>query len=180
MLFDFHQIPPGYLFVAATLVPLASFVLLLLGSAAWGLARTYRDTDYGALFYNLFGGDKPGPTKAYIALGAIVIAFLFSATGFVIFAVEHYTYYETKQRVERQNRELEEAEKQGNEAKADEIKNNFKADVDRVAADEARLNPRWSAQWDWLRVSPTGIADERNGTNLQVGFRIDTLNAMMF
>ena len=38
MLFDFREIPPGYFFVAATLVPLASFVLTLLASAAWAVA----------------------------------------------------------------------------------------------------------------------------------------------
>src|SRR5579872_1889846 len=108
MLPNFQE-TPGYYFVAATLVPLASFVLILLSSAAWAVARPYRETDYGALFYNLFGGDKPGPTRAYVALGAIVIAFLLSLTGFVYFVPQHWNYYHAKHHLERLEAELKNA-----------------------------------------------------------------------
>ena len=48
---DFRE-TPGFLFVVATLLPLASFLLCLLASAVWAVARPYRDTDFGALIYN--------------------------------------------------------------------------------------------------------------------------------
>src|SRR5262245_49629177 len=74
---------PGYYFVLATLLPLLSFVLIFLASGAWCLAWRYRESPTGAQLYQLFGGDKPGPVPAYIALAAISLAFVFSAIGFV-------------------------------------------------------------------------------------------------
>src|SRR3954454_1252457 len=179
MLPDFHQ-HPGYYFVAATLVPLASFVLLLLGSAAWAAARPYRDTDYGALLYNLFGGDRPGPTKAYVALGAIVIAFLLSFTGFIIFVHQHLPYYHTKHEIEALEAKVAGEKAAGKEEAAKEAEAELK-ELEKTWADqEDALHKAWSGRWDWLRVPPAGVADDRNGTNLEIGFRIDGLNAIMF
>jgi NADH-quinone oxidoreductase subunit L len=176
MLPDFHQ-TPGYYFVAATLVPLASFVLILLASACWAAVRPYRDTDFGALIYNLFGGDKPGPTKAYVALGAIVLAFVLSLVGFVYFLHQHRPYYHTKQEIERLERDANRPE---NADRKEEIEEELKGLEQTRADQEKELGPKWSARWPWLRVAPLGVADARNGTTLEVGFRIDALNAIMF
>jgi NADH-quinone oxidoreductase subunit L len=56
---------PGMLYVAATLLPLLSFVILLLGGRRWGKAG------------------------AYIATGAIVGAFVLSAVGFTLYVTQH-------------------------------------------------------------------------------------------
>jgi NADH-quinone oxidoreductase subunit L len=193
MLFDFRE-TPGYYFVAATLVPLASFVLILLWSALWAVARPYRDTDYGALIYNFFGGDKPGRGKAYVALTAIVIAFLLSATGFVYFTVQHTPFYLAKHRLEDLEKEVqhlkhqqeslpksEDEEKREELAKQFEEKEQAVKDLQKqIADDQAAIKKAWFAHWDWLRISPTGIADRNNGTVLRLGFGIDSLNALMF
>src|SRR2546421_13102054 len=76
---------PGLYFVAATLLPLVSFVLILLAKFAWGVLRPYRDNPGVAPAYHLFGGDAGGPTAAYVALAAIAGSFVLSATGFVLF-----------------------------------------------------------------------------------------------
>ena len=50
---------PGLLYVAATLLPLASFVLLLLAGALRLAARPYRDTPLGSALFQMLGGDRP-------------------------------------------------------------------------------------------------------------------------
>ena len=79
----FHELQehPGLWFVAATLAPLASFVLLLLaGALRWAL-RPIRETPSGQPLYQLLGGDQPHRTAAYVATGAMALAFLFSLIG---------------------------------------------------------------------------------------------------
>ena len=84
--YKFFQVHPGGLFVAATLLPLLSFVLLFLASGAWCLCRRYRDDHPAAeKLYQLFGGDKGGRTAAYVATAAIGLAFVLSLIGFLTF-----------------------------------------------------------------------------------------------
>jgi len=81
---------PGLLFVIATLLPLASFVLLLLlGGLRWAL-RPHATPGSGteSLFLAL-GGAVPGRGPAFVALAAIGLAFLCSVTGFGIYLSEH-------------------------------------------------------------------------------------------
>src|SRR5262245_13298635 len=80
---------PGYWFVVATVLPLVSFVLIFLASGAWCLAWRYRESPGGAVWYRLFGGDRPGPVPAYVALAAIALAFVCSAVGYVQYARMH-------------------------------------------------------------------------------------------
>src|SRR5437899_2026346 len=81
---------PGLLFVVATLLPLLSFLLIFLRSGIWGACRPYRQSSpLCAAIYEMFGGDRPGRGPAYLALGAIALAFLFSLTGFVWYTSEH-------------------------------------------------------------------------------------------
>src|SRR5579872_1904141 len=84
MLPNFQE-KPGLYFVAATLLPLLSFVLILLAKFVWGVLRPYRDNPAVTPAYNLFGGDVGGPVAAYVALAAIAGSFVLSAIGFVLF-----------------------------------------------------------------------------------------------
>ena len=79
----FHELQehPGLWFVAATLTPLASFVLLLLaGGLRWAL-RPARGSDADQPLHQLLGGDRPQRAGAYVATGAMALAFLFSLIG---------------------------------------------------------------------------------------------------
>src|SRR5438445_510869 len=64
---DFENVP-AYWFVVATLLPLASFVLIFLASGLWCVARRYQNAPGMEQLYQITGGDKPGPTGAYAAL----------------------------------------------------------------------------------------------------------------
>ena len=66
---------PGLLFVAATLLPLAAFVILLVAGGLRNALRTYKHSNRAATLFNLLGGEVTGRGPAYVGLGAIVIAF---------------------------------------------------------------------------------------------------------
>src|SRR5947209_15720726 len=80
---------PGLLYVAATLVPLASFVLLLLAGGVKNFARAHRDTRWGESVYWLTGGDQPGKGGAYLATAAIGLSCVLSVVGLVRFLNTH-------------------------------------------------------------------------------------------
>src|SRR5438105_894155 len=75
---------PGQLYVVATLLPLAAFVILLLAGALRQALRSCQSSVPCALLYRLMGGDAPGRLAAYLATGAIGLAFVLSAIGFWI------------------------------------------------------------------------------------------------
>src|SRR5438876_12152507 len=81
---------PGLLYVAATLIPLASFVAILLAGGFKNLGRTYRAQGWGNSLYWLLGGDQPGRTGAYVATGAIALSAVLSFIGLVRFLGEHH------------------------------------------------------------------------------------------
>src|SRR5438067_6258316 len=80
---------PGLLFVGATLLPLLSFVLLLLAFAVKTYFRTSPEGSTGETVYKMFGGPKPSAIPAYVATGAIGLAFVLSAWGFVLYVSGH-------------------------------------------------------------------------------------------
>src|SRR5437868_631377 len=80
---------PGLLFVIATLLPLASFVLILVAFAVRTALRSSPEGSMGQQLYHATGGDVPSRWPAWIATGAIGLAFVCSATGFVWFLKDH-------------------------------------------------------------------------------------------
>src|SRR5690349_18560921 len=96
---------PGYWFVAATVLPLVSFVLLLLAGGLHWLARRYRSAGMESL-YEITGGDRPGKTPAYVALGAIALACVCSVIGFVQFQAAHAHAHHAIEDIERDIKNL--------------------------------------------------------------------------
>src|SRR5436305_604111 len=77
---------PGLLHVAATLLPLASFVILLVLGGLRNAFRPYRaGGGVGASLYHAFGGDTPVRYGAWVATAAIAGSFLLSFAGLVWF-----------------------------------------------------------------------------------------------
>src|SRR5437764_12700117 len=89
-MFDQFATEPGLLYVVATLLPLASFVVLLLAGGLKNLGRAHRATGWGESLYWLFGGDNPGKGGAYIATAAIGCSCVLSIVGLVRFLNEHH------------------------------------------------------------------------------------------
>src|SRR5271167_4381179 len=84
---------PGLLFVAATLLPLLSFVLILLAFALKTSVRKCSEGSAGAAIFQMMGGPAPGRAAAYMATGAIGLAFVLSLTGFVLYASGHDAHH---------------------------------------------------------------------------------------
>ncbi len=198
---------PGFYFVIATLLPLASFVLILLAFGMWCVFRPYRDTNWGSGLYNLFGGDRPGPLPAYVATGAIGLAFVFSLTGFVLYtSSEHedlHTRQELSQEAAHSDHQLghtsahekklqEKLEKEPKPAGADkeklekelketrEKKKKLEEDLKETRENLDKAEARWAGRFNWLSVAPAGLKDPKQATVLQLGFFVDGLTALMF
>jgi NADH-quinone oxidoreductase subunit L len=154
---DFHE-HPGLLYVAATLLPLAAFVLLLLAGALRAALKPRPGTASGGPLFELLGGDKPVKTGAYVATGAMAGAFLLSLIGFVLFSRD---YGNTHQH------EASAAHHDGAPAHDAKIQ-------------EEQFEHRWKGSLNWAQVSPRVKGDAESGTILRLGYRIDHLSAVMF
>jgi NADH-quinone oxidoreductase subunit L len=77
---------PGRLYVVATLLPLAVFVLLLIGGGVRGVFRPYRDIHPFARFaYFFLGGNRPLRSGAYLATAGIATSAVLAIIGLVRF-----------------------------------------------------------------------------------------------
>jgi NADH-quinone oxidoreductase subunit L len=175
---------PGWYFVAATLVPLFSFVLILLASAMWCATRPFRDTPAGAALFNLFGGEERGRTPAYIATGAIALGFVFSLIGFILFTAQQ-SRFETE--ISKHEKTLHQLRSQAETAKGEDkekAEESLEAEEHQLEQKEKRWadarEKMWQGNFDWLRIRPAGMSDPESGTALQLGFKIDSLSALMF
>src|SRR5262245_11367192 len=146
---------PGQLFVVATLLPAASFLFLLICFAIRSALRSSKEGTAGAAIYQALGGDVPPRWHAYVATLAIGLACVCSVAGFVQYLHDQH--------------EITELTKELNQAAEPELKVYDKIQL---------LESRWKGSVDWVTVgSPT---QDRQGTRLSVGYRIDALNGVMF
>src|SRR5262249_2652902 len=77
---------PGRLYVVATLLPLAAFVLLLVAGCLRGVCRPYRETLPLARFvYFFLGGSPPLRSGAYVATAAIAASAVLAIIGLTRF-----------------------------------------------------------------------------------------------
>jgi NADH-quinone oxidoreductase subunit L len=152
--FDFAT-RPGHLYVVATLLPLASFVVLLLAGAVRWLLRSYRQSNWAAGLYHALGGDNPQRGPAYIATAAIAGAFILSLIGFVRFAQDQDIFGEHG------------GHGPGVHAEKD------------VTVEEGR-ELVWSGNVTWAQIGDSPEDNATPGTLLAVGYHIDSLSALMF
>ena len=184
MPFDLH-LHPGHYFVVATLLPLASFVLILLASAVWAALRPYQRSATLRPIFELFGGEdeeRPGRGQwsAWTATAAIAIAFLLCLSG----AVQYFSGHEKD---EKDKKQLEE-NIAGLHKKLHELKDNgpaqeFLEQGKKLEEEEtalAKLESKWNGHWDWLQINPVNTKDDKSGNFLRVGFHIDSLSVVMF
>src|SRR5437773_12479545 len=88
---SFHEFRehPGLIYVVATLVPLASFVLLLLVGALRAALRANRCGGVCDSLLRALGGDSPRRAGAYVATAAIGISCVLCLIGFIQHTVEN-------------------------------------------------------------------------------------------
>ncbi len=170
--FDDH---PGLWFVAATLLPLASFVILLLAGALRTALRAHRENNpLAGSLYQLLGGDVPGKGAAYVATAAIGLAFVCSLIGGVQYLAGAGELHKDIHRHEHKVRELRHRFDHG-EAKVDDVK--------AAEAELLQLESQWAGSVTWAALSTDrlkAVNDDQQGTVLRVGFYIDHLSVVMF
>jgi NADH-quinone oxidoreductase subunit L len=153
-----HLDNPGLLYVAATLLPAASFLVLLLAGGLRLALRGNRDSGFGAAIYQALGGDRPHRAAAFVATAAIGLAFVLSLIGFIYFLHDHPM-----------------------PAFADTPHG---AGVEQVPPAEhpqgkpaAEVDTRWSGTVHWADI---GVFNTSKSAFLALGYRIDSLTAIMF
>src|SRR5205814_2578599 len=90
---DLHQ-QPGYLFVWATLLPLASFLAIFLTRGLWGVLRPFHEAKSKAVepLFRLLDGKPFQRAAAWVAVSAIAAACVCSVTGLVLYEVETHQF----------------------------------------------------------------------------------------
>jgi NADH-quinone oxidoreductase subunit L len=168
--FDFGT-HPGHLYVVATLLPLLSFVLLLLwnGLRSWLRRQPSYDQEsnnFVTHFYNLLGGDRQDRRGAWVATGAIFLSFCLSAVGFGMYLV--------------QSAESHHDAAAEHAAKDDESE---KKEDDHGKPDNGHAATVWKGSMVWAALSTNqliGLPDRDQATTLRLGYYIDSLSALMF
>src|SRR5262245_8140212 len=97
---------PGFLFVVATFLPLASFVLLLLAGGLRWAARSCGGSGASAALYRGLGGDIPSRWPAFVATGAIGLAFVVCLAGSLIHYRDGHHRHELEEVVHAKEAEL--------------------------------------------------------------------------
>jgi NADH-quinone oxidoreductase subunit L len=167
---------PGLLFVIATLLPIASFVLILLSFAFKTYFRRSPAGSPGESIFKLFGGHGSGPIPAYVATGAIGLAFLCSLWGFVLYVSHHAEHEANEAKLEESVHKLHD--------KVHHTKNpaqKAKAEAELAEEEEKleHLKGEWSGMVRWASVG-VGNNEKKPGSLLTLGYRIDGLSAVMF
>lgn len=185
-MFDVFYDHPGLLFVVATLLPIASFLILLLAGAARAFLRHHRQGSPALeAAFNLLGGEVTGRGPAYVALGAIALAFVFSFLGFVTYLVEHEDN-ESRLSINASLRHV--AEDDYAHASGDK-KTALKKKLKELYDEKDELEGRWAGSVVWASVQPASQKDggsdgfhkiDKKASILRVGYYIDMLSAAMF
>lgn len=165
---DFHA-HPGYWFVWATLLPLASFLFLLVVGGVRNFLRLYQDAS---------GRPKPPPAwPAYVATAAIAGAFVLCLIGAVQFFADHQGHdghdAHTAPAAAHAGDHADERKD------ADHKDDKAAAPDDHDHAGSAHADDgRWSASWTWLYTTTSrGLPGSRL---IQLGYHIDHLSVVMF
>jgi NADH-quinone oxidoreductase subunit L len=143
---------PGRLYVVATLLPLAAFLVLLVAGGVRALCRPFRRSGgFAELVYWVSGGDRPLKTGAYFACTFMALAAVLGIAGLVWHLID--------------------------------------------PSEGAIRAQRWAERIDWVRIgaqSPTPDEFERIhvtdperpapglALTLEIGYKIDTLTAVVF
>jgi NADH-quinone oxidoreductase subunit L len=144
---------PGRIYVLATLLPLAAFVLLLVGGAARAFYRPFRKGGgFLGTMYWVCGGDKPLKTGAYLATACTAATAVLAVVGLVQFL-------------------------------GDSTEGSIRASRWAERVDWVRIGPGDTLsppEWERQRATDNARPAPRLALALELGYRIDALTAVVF
>lgn len=144
---------PGTLYVIGTLLPLAAFLLLFLGGKRW-----------------------PGKSGGLIAVAGIGGAFVCAAIGFVMYLSEMNSHAGAPAKHGEAGAHATKAD--DHEHKGESAKKDEHSGEGHTAGEEHHAPPVWTGTLTFLRL--TGFGADAGSLELQLGYQIDTLAALMF
>lgn len=167
---DLHN-QPGQYFVVATLLPLASFLLLLVVGGLRRFLRPNRESALAGSLYQALGGDSPGRAAAYVATAAMGLAFLCSAYAGVKYLREFEKLHQHAPKGDAGHEHGKEAHAKHDDHQSDDF------------------NKRWSGQVTYAVLNFGAVKSDQStaaqvkampATTLKLGFHIDSLTVVMF
>src|SRR5262249_49592799 len=135
-----------------------------------------RETPLGGSLYQWLGGDTPGRTAAYVATGAMGLAFLLSVVGFCMFLPDQGHVHEWEERIVQLNLQEKPESQTPEEKEKAEARHK---EIETLEHDVRNSEDRWSGRTEWAHVGRLR-EDSRTGIKLELGYRIDSLAAIMF
>ncbi|HZT80167.1 MAG TPA: proton-conducting transporter membrane subunit, partial [Gemmataceae bacterium] len=184
---------PGLWFVVATLLPLASFVIVLLWLGTRLIGRRYRETAAGKAVYEALGGDTPVRGPAYVATAAIALSCVCSVAGFVQFLQRHPG---DETQIAELETKLEGLKEQRENISRASAPNRWLEKTQEIRAVEEQIHEvesHWSGRFNWATVGTAPKPKDPDKetaqvwlpiwkpmTALSLGFRIDHLSGLMF
>ncbi len=182
---DYLLKTPAYFFVVATLLPLASFLVILIASGVWALARRYDWEDV----QNALSGEQASKGAAYLAIGAIGLAAVCSFTGGYLYwaDIDHYhaSKHHAEHEVQHLKADLAAAEKAKDEKKAE----SYTFQLRKAEEAEHAVEKEWARtkadRWEGriykvFQLSNTGTHDPDRGSFAEIGYKLDSLSVLMF
>ncbi|MBA4187362.1 MAG: NADH-quinone oxidoreductase subunit L [Planctomycetaceae bacterium] len=144
---------PGRIYVVATLLPLAAFLVLLIAGATRAFFRPFRKQGgFAGGMYWVCGGDKPLKTGAYLATGCMAVAAGLGVLGLVWVLT-------------------------------DPSEGSIRASKWAERIDWVRIGPLDTSpqpEWELQRAADATRATPRLALALEVGYKIDQLTAVVF
>src|SRR5262249_60942242 len=125
-------------------------------SAMCCATRPFRTTHTGAVLFDLFGGEERGRIPAYVATGAIALAFLFSLIGFIKFSAQQSDFETQIGQYEKNLHQLRLQEKAAQGDAKEKLEEEIESEEKRLKYVEDRWthlrDTAWNGNFDWLRI----------------------------
>src|SRR5262245_60519676 len=154
---------PGLLYVVATLLPLASFVVLLLTGMLRNALHSQREAGgLGQTLYETLGGDQPRKWPAFVATAAIGLGFVCAVAGFVIFKDTEHELHDVQKKIKNAEESRRGAEAKLGQTGADDEKQikalkakqkELETELHALHKEEHALESRFSGEITWASLT---------------------------
>jgi NADH-quinone oxidoreductase subunit L len=176
---------PAYFFVAATLLPLASFAILLLLSGLWSLARRY---EWEGLQKSL-SSEEASKGAAYLAIAAIGLAAVCSFAGAYLYWKDLSHHLELKHHAEHEVHHLKASLTAAQKANDEKKAASYELRLEEAKSEEHRIEHEWEKlrkqRWEGrlykvFELNTSGSYDPERSAFAEIGYKIDSLSVLMF
>src|SRR5438445_5093876 len=159
----------GLLYVVATLLPLASFVVLLLTAMVRSALRSQREAGgFGQTIYEALGGDTPRKWPAFVATAAIGLSFVCAVAGFVLFKQTEHELHDVHENIKHAEHARKDTEAKLQQTGADEEKQlkslkdkrkSLATELHALHEEEHALETKFAGTVTWASLTTRKLSD---------------------